>query len=144
MALLLGSVLFADLELPERIGWAGAHLVATHKLIGGTRVLDAMGADPRPLEWAGRFQGGDAVGRALQVDAMRQSGARVICAFGGLAYEVIVWLFEPDYERPYQVPYRIQCGVVRDASFGIFFPAASLQRQIANDIAAVTRLVPAN
>ena len=40
--LLLGSVQFADFELPTSITWGGAQSLAVHRLPGGVRVIDAM------------------------------------------------------------------------------------------------------
>lgn len=60
----LGSVQFANFEIPSSISWGGSQRIAKHELVGGQRVLDAMGRSDRPLAWSGLFQGPNEIGRA--------------------------------------------------------------------------------
>lgn len=112
--LLLGDFLFQDFEIPEKIPFPAKQALAVHKLIGGARVIDAMGSDPDPIKWTGRFQGGDAVGRARQLEAMVEAGQQVQLVCGEIARTVVVESFTFDYERPYQGPYEICCVVIPD------------------------------
>lgn len=112
MGLILGGIVFQIYEIPERIPFGGKHMVNVHQLIGGARQVDAMGPDELDPTWTGRFQGAGAHARAKQVDALRISGATVPLVFGPNFYNVIVIDFHADYERVYQVPYKIMCVVV--------------------------------
>ena len=53
----LGGFAFQDFEVPERIPAGGEQMLAIHKLVGGRRVIDAMGRDDAALEWSGYFLG---------------------------------------------------------------------------------------
>jgi hypothetical protein len=109
--LTLGDIEFTGVELPERIPWGTEQQLATQKLVGGQRQLDAMGPDYKPIEWSGIFFGPNAEPRAKAVDAMCASGLVVKLAWSSFSYQVIVRSFEPVFERFYQIPYRISCEV---------------------------------
>ena len=55
IGLLLGPIAFGGREVPDKINWGGKQMLAVHKNIGGTRVIDAMGPDPVDIKWAGHF-----------------------------------------------------------------------------------------
>ena len=57
----LGVFQFANHEIPERVSWGGSQRIAVHELVGGQRVLDAMGRSDRALTWSGLS------GRALRM-----------------------------------------------------------------------------
>lgn len=141
MALVLGSVTFAGYEIPEHMPFGGEQRVHVHKLVGGERVVDAMGPDDADIVWSGRFQGGDAVGRARQLDRLRKSGAEVSLSWMGLFYRVIVTHFRAQTERFYQVPYEIGCTVIEDPSSGLGSAlAATLDSLVAGDLTAAAAL----
>jgi hypothetical protein len=110
----LGQFQFALFEIPAKISWGGSQRIAVHELVGGQRVLDAMGRSDRALEWSGLFTGLNATERARFLDTLRAQGAAQKLTFGQLSYSVIVKEFEADYERFYQIPYRISCEVIAD------------------------------
>lgn len=130
IVLSLGDVLFADLEVPERITFGGGQQLVVHKLVGGTRVVDAMGRDDLPLRWSGTFMGKDALSRARYLDAMRIAGQAVPLVWSELLYTVVVARFEADFEREWMIPYRIICEVVADHSQ----PQTSLAGPSINDL----------
>jgi hypothetical protein len=105
---------FTDTEIPEKIPGGGSQSLITHKLIGGVRVVDAMGRDDRDIEWSGWFLGADAVTRAHSLDAFRVAGTELTLSYDEFNYDVIVKEFEFVYERFYKVSYRIVCLVVAD------------------------------
>ncbi|MGR5559996.1 hypothetical protein ACQKQC_27480, partial [Vibrio fortis] len=49
-----------------------------------------------------------------QLDAMRVSGQVVVLQWSELSFAVVVRRFLPDFQRFYQIPYRITCEVVED------------------------------
>ena len=110
----LGTFLFEDFEIPERINFGGEHRLVTHRLMGGQRIIDAMGQDDADISWEGRFRGFDAAFRARQIDGLRQQGKKVSLVWHTFAYDVVVALFSADFERVNEVPYRITCRVVQD------------------------------
>jgi len=130
ITLSLGDVLFTDLELPERITFGGGQQLVVHKMVGGTREVHAMGRDDLPLRWSGTFMGKDALQRARYLDAMRIAGQALPLAWSELLYTVLVARFEADFEREWEIPYRIICEVVADHSQ----PQTSLAGPSINDL----------
>jgi hypothetical protein len=118
--LILGGFVFSGFEIPEKITFGGKQTLITHRLPGGRRVVDAMGTDDRDLEWSGCFTGTLATLRARQLDTMRRQGRPLELLWHSYAYRVVISSFEADFERFYDIPYRICCVVVLDRSARIF------------------------
>jgi prophage DNA circulation protein len=130
----LGPFQFALFEIPERISWGGSQRIAVHELVGGQRVLDAMGRSDRALVWSGLFMGQNATERARFLDTMRAQGLPQTLTFGQLAYSVLVARFEPDYERFYQIPYHLELEVIADLANPVTSVApASIDSDILTD-----------
>lgn len=134
MALILGGFIFTDYAIPESIPLGGNQNFVTHKLIGGSRVIDAMGADDSDISWSGRFQGPDAVQKAMALDQLRKSGAQVPLVIDSQYYIVGVSKFEWDYQRWYQLTYKITCLVASSAGGGSSLPD-SLDSLVSADMA---------
>jgi hypothetical protein len=111
----LDDIAFAGFEVPESMPFGGGHSLSVKKLIGGKRVIDAMGADEDPIEWSGRFRGKDAATRARAIDAKRKAGKPVQLTWGDFAFTVVIERFRPVMERAYEIPYSISCVVVSDS-----------------------------
>jgi hypothetical protein len=112
----LDDFIFAGFEVPESMPFGGGQSTSVKKLIGGKRVIDAMGADEDPIEWSGRFRGKDAVTRARALDTKRKAGKALRLTWGDFAYTVVITHFRGVEERFYEVPYSISCEVVTDSS----------------------------
>lgn len=112
--LTLGDFAFSRFEIPQRINFGGQHRLAVHELVGGVRVVDAMGRSDAPIEWSGLFMGASASTRAAYLDGLRVAGAPLALSWDGFDYTVVIQSFQAEYERFYQVPYRISCVVVQD------------------------------
>jgi hypothetical protein len=110
----LGDFEFAGMEVPESIPFGGNQALVVHRLIGGDRVVDAMGPDDAPLEWRGWFRGASALDRALYLDTQRKLGKPLTLTWSQLRYSVVISSFSADFRRPYEIPYRIACEVVED------------------------------
>ena len=142
MALVLGGFIFTDYAIPEQVPQGGEHNVVVHKLIGGQRVINAMGPDDSDIVWHGRFQGPAAVAQALALDSLRKSGTQVPLFVDSQVYTVVVRKFEWDYQRPYQILYKISCLVAASTnSGGIFAPPTSLDSLVAADMASASAIV---
>lgn len=121
--LVLGGVSFSGFEIPNQINFGGKHNVTVHELIGGNRVLDAMGSKPDQITWSGRFRGRSAISRAQAIDEMRIGGAEIGLSWLNLFRTVVVVGFVARTEKAYEVSYDITCEVVNDrgASLGGIF-----------------------
>jgi hypothetical protein len=114
MPLVLGTVAFQGFEAPEQIPFGGRQRLNVHRLMGGKRVVDAMGPDDDSIVWRGRFRGTLATLRARQLDLMRRAGRPHILTWGAFVYRVVIERFDASYEAFNEIPYSISCLVVQD------------------------------
>ncbi|MDE2103835.1 MAG: hypothetical protein KGL39_41745 [Patescibacteria group bacterium] len=141
-ALQLGDFVFADAEIPGTITGGGTQSLTVHRLVGGTKIVDAMGRDDHDLSWGGFLYGQDALARCQQLDYLRVSGQQIALTFGGLSYLVAVKSFEYDYRYQYDIPYRISCEVVQDQTKPITSNATpAIDDQMASDLSATQTYV---
>jgi hypothetical protein len=64
---------------------------------------------------------------------MRISGQEFALSFGALGYQVVIEQFTFDYERPYEIPYRIQCYITQVVQSDAI---ASLAELVVADVAS--------
>ena len=132
--LTLGGFTFQSFEVPDRIAFGADQQTKVHKLVGGQRTIDAMGRDDPDLTWEGRFTGPDALSRALQLKAMAAAGGALALAWSELSYTVVLKSFQPDFEKPFLIPYRITLEVQADNSASVGAAATpSLDDQLGSD-----------
>lgn len=113
--LIIGNLVLAGHEVPSRISIGGAQAVTIHKLPGGGRIIDAMGADAGAIVWHGLFVGPDAAQRARLLDVMRVQGLPQILSFGDYTLTVVIVQYEYDYQdRGAIISYRIKGEIVPD------------------------------
>lgn len=134
----LGGFEFQTFEVPERLPFGGEQALVVHKLIGGTRIVDAMGRDDREIAWSGMFLGKDADSRANELDAMRIAGKPLTLTWGSKSFVVVIASFTPIYANFHEIPYGISCEVVSNLGLPPTLAAANpgLDDQIGTDLAA--------
>jgi hypothetical protein len=135
-----GDFAFADTEVPERISFGGEQNLVVHDLVGGARVVDAMGRNDAPLEWSGIFVGAQALARARMLDAMRVDGLPLVLTWSELAYSVVIRSFRADFEQRFQIPYTISFIVVKDRTSPSAGTRANVDDAIRGDMATATSL----
>jgi hypothetical protein len=135
-SLTLGPVAFAGFELPSSITLGGRQRLAIHRLPGGLRIIDALGADPADLAWSGIFTGPDAADRARTLDTLRIAGQTLLLAWDAFLYSVIIENFQADYRSPWWIPYRLSCSVLQDEAAAVVAAAVSLVPAITGDLTA--------
>lgn len=110
---MLGGFLLQGHEVPNRITVGGAQALAVHKLPGGGRIIDAMGADDGSIAWRAVFVGPDAAQRARVLDVMRKMGAPVTLSFGDYAFTIIIAHYEYGYAaRGAVIDYSIKGEII--------------------------------
>ena len=114
----LGPVVFGGFEVPERVSLGGKQLLAVHRLVGGGRVVDAMGADDADVRWSGILTGPDAPERLRVLEGLRRGGEAIGLAWSGYRYTVVVRALEARVMGPNWVPYRITCAVLAEGDAG--------------------------
>ena len=111
----LGDVTFQGITAPEVISWGGDQALAVQKLIGGARVIDAMGRDDAPLTWDGIFMGANALSSAQYLNGMRVAGKQVDCLWGGLSFTAVIKSFKAEYRfAGFHIPYSITLEIITD------------------------------
>src|SRR5580693_6397876 len=132
--LTLGGIIFQDFEVPDVIPIGGEQALVVHKLPGGSRVIDAMGADHRDIAWSGRFRSGNAESRARILDGYRIGGQQFLLQWSTYRYLVIVRSFEANYQQPFEIPYSISCTVVADESNPVLTGIPAIDEMIGSDL----------
>lgn len=139
MPLTLGDFEFEEFEIPESIeGLGGLQSNAKHGLIGGARIVDAMGQNDSDPHWSGRFKGADAAERCQQLDWMRRAGLELPLIFGSFFYTVLIDEFTFRYEREYQIRYSIKVIVITSDVLAI---QPSLTDLVVGDLLALSGAV---
>ena len=137
--LTLAEFQFGRLEVPAEIRFGGSQRLSVHELVGGARVIDAMGRSDRAIEWSGLLFGAEATQRARFLDGLRIAGLPMTLAWGEFRYSVIVRDFEATYQNFHQIPYRISCEVVADKTTPVATAGATpLDDQVTADMTAAT------
>lgn len=122
--LTLGSVTFANFEIPESINFGGKQSLAVHKLLGGQREIQAMGRDDNDYTWSGIFMGSTATERAQYLDSLRIQGSQQTLTYSQFNYTVVIKDFHASFERFYVIPYTITVTVIQDLNnpFPVLLP----------------------
>lgn len=133
--LTLGSILFSDFEIPESTNFGGEQMLAIRKLVGGDRVIDAMGRDDDDIHWSGRFRGAAAEGRARLLDYMRIQGQSLVLSWSSFRYLVVIRSFKADLQvAGLEIPYSIVCTVMEDLTNPILPSADTADTAINSDV----------
>jgi hypothetical protein len=114
VVLTIGDITFTYFETPQEINFGGGQSLMVHKMIGGQRVIDAMGIDEEPISWEGRFRGTDAIDRANALDKIRQIGLPVQLSWYNFKRLVVIKSFDGHFMQFYEVPYKITVEVLQN------------------------------
>lgn len=120
-ALILGDIEFGHMEVPDYLNFGGDQLFSLHQLVGGKRVINALGRSDTDITWNGFFFGDTAFERARALDFLRTAGEKIELAFGELLYLVIIKSYSAQLERFYQIPYSITCTVIENLTIPVPF-----------------------
>ncbi len=119
--LTLGAITFTNFEIPERINFGGQQALAIKQLVGGKRIVDAMGRIDDDISWSGLMFESTATFRAQFLDAMRIQGIPLPLTWGQFNYQVVIKSFQASFERTYQIPYSITVTVIQDLNVPLPF-----------------------
>lgn len=140
--LTLGDIVFDGFEIPASIEGGGEQAMKIHKLLGGKRIVDALGRDDGEYAWSGRFQGSNAEARAQAVDQMRMAGQPVTLSWGSRAYTVMVKHFKWTWERVYQILYSLSVEIIDDNTTAPTAPTATLDDLVGGDMESIGAILP--
>ena len=144
--LTLGPITFTTYEIPAHINFGGMQALSVKQLVGGQRIVDAMGVVQDDITWSGIFFGTTALFRARFLDGLRSQGLALPLTWSQFSYSVVIKDFKASYERDYQIPYSITVSVIQDLTIPIpiLIPASyndSVQVLLAqaNDLALIAQ-----
>lgn len=129
----LGDVTFKGMEIPSKIPFGGEQDLVVQKLVGGSRVIDALGAFENDIEWSGIFFGSDAIWRAKYLDVLRMKGKELRLTWSSLDYQIVIKSFVADYEYETRIPYKITCVVIKNNTIRIVRAATRDHDYIVNE-----------
>lgn len=121
VALTLGIMTFSNFEVPQNINFGGEQNLSVKTLVGGQRVIDAMGRMDDDISWSGLFFGENATERAQFLDAQRVLGIELPLTYFTFNYLVIIKDFKCSFERFYQIRYSITVTVVQNLTLPFTF-----------------------
>ncbi len=131
---ILGDVIFEDMEIPESVNFGGAQSLSIKQLVGGERIIDVMGRIDDDISWSGMFYGPEALARAQYLDFVRVQGQQLQFTYSLQNYIVVVRSFSAQFERPYQIPFTISLAVVQNLNIPLI-PFAPIDfTQVMNDL----------
>jgi hypothetical protein len=137
----LGDFTFTGFEVPEEIPFGGEQRLVVHPLVGGGRVVDAMGREDAAISWRGMFLGAGALDRARKLDQMRVAGGLLSLTWSTFNRGVVIQRFTCSFQRFYKLPYEIECLVVQDRLMPLpITPAASFDSMVQGDMKSVNTL----
>jgi hypothetical protein len=114
VAVSIAGVTFNTSECPERfpIG-AVEQMLVVKTLPGGTRIISAFGASPKPVTWSGNLYGNNITPRVRQLRLLAVSGQPVTLSWNAESYLVVVKEFTPTYQGGF-AGYEITVEVSKD------------------------------
>ncbi len=135
-SVIIGPLVLNEFEIPSHIRIGGRQRLAIHQLLGGSRVIDALGPDEGDISWSGVFSGSDAAIRYRELEVIRRSGLAVPLIWNGFAYSVIISELDGEYKGPYWIFYKLVCSVVADAAAVLIGSSVSAAGQALADISS--------
>ena len=111
--LTIGSYIFSNLEVPEKIVVRSKTRLVVHQLGSGSSIVDALGEEPEIVSFSGIFAGENAEARARPIEAIRSNSAPVPLVWGSRTLQVVIQRFELTYVSNRWIPYKISCYVLK-------------------------------
>jgi len=141
VTLTLGGVPFKDMEIPEKISFGGKQRISVQNLIGGGRVVTALGIDDGNIKFSGVFSGRDAVSRVQILDAARAAGAQLPLCWDEFFYIVVIQEFAVEYQKTNLIPFSLICIVVTDPISEIVIDTISSANAVLNDLESASSFI---
>ena len=149
----IGPVVLTGIEVPDAFDRGATMQPIVHRLIGGGRVVQLMGGNPRVRELRGILTGPGAIDRALTLEALRDSGAVVLLVVGAWSERAVVTALDLGYAACGSViRYRLQAEALPSTAVALAATVSSVIGGAVADLgqaityatgAAVASLAPA-
>ena len=114
--LTIGSVTFNNIEHPDELPFVFHQVNAIHELIGGGRIIQTFGTQPKELKWEGNFFDSSANSRIRSLMSMLAAGTPVSLDYQQYSFEVIITDFTATVYHQYWAKYSIAVEIFQDNS----------------------------
>ena len=138
VTLVLGPVIFYGFEIPENIFFEDTQRIASHDLLGGTRIFDVMGPLPSDIRWSGIFSGESASSRAQLLDQILVQGTAIQLIWGSFTFTVVIRSFRTTFHNIGWIPYQISVAVLQDNTWPSMANVSSLAVDALSDASMAT------
>lgn len=116
----LGSVTFYDVEHPDELPLEFKQNTVVQELIGGGRVVQTLGVQPKEIRWNGfLFEDNTVEVRVQDLTSMCAAGSTITLRFAQYTFDVIITDFKPSFYATNYAKYEIVCEVVQETC-GLF------------------------
>jgi hypothetical protein len=129
---------FTGLEQPQSLSSGGEQRLAIHEMVGGQRVIDAMGVSLSDIGFGGIFtDGANATDRAGYLQNLMTTGASQILAWDVYRFRGLIRSFHANFESFWRIPYQLTFTPSESLSDPITFIATpDLDSTISSDMAS--------
>ncbi|MHB8914417.1 MAG: hypothetical protein ACYC4K_01240 [Thiobacillus sp.] len=134
-----GPFVFTGAEAPQHIAHGGSQALSRDRLIGGRKIVRALGPDESDISFSGIFayQG---TARSDFLDSLRRRGDVCTLTWDNRRMLVIISEYQPDYHKPYQIGYSITfCVVSNETALLDSVPAVTPAQQLKSDLATLNQ-----
>lgn len=136
LPVVLGGLELTGLEVPDAYDRSGTMQPVVHRLIGGGRIVQLLGPDPGRRRLQGYFTGPQATERAQLLEALRDSGSRVLLAIGVWQEFVVVTSVVLRYAAQGSViQYLLEAEALPGGADGLVATAAAVLADVGTQIA---------
>lgn len=137
----LGDFEFADFEVPENIPFGTTQKLNRHTLIGGKRVIDALGPTADDMTWTGWLTGPNALDRGTYLEGLCQKGHQLPLTWSRRSYTIVIESARFDFRLAWRIQYTITCTVVsNDTAPVTAIPSPSAEQVINDDMTEATTM----
>lgn len=134
-----GPFVFTDSEVPAHIASGGTQALSKDRLIGGRKIVHALGPDESDISFSGIFayQG---TARSDFLDSVRRRGDVCTLTWDNRRMLVVIAQYTPDYHKPYLVGYSITfCVISNETGLLDSVPAVTPAQQLKSDMATLNQ-----
>ena len=107
------SVILEGFEIPDSFPLGGDQRAIVTEFIGtNRREIHLLGAQPRQLEWEGKFYYDSALDRAKYIDSFRINGNVLDVLWGDYKFKAVIDKFYYDAASRFEVEYQIRLQII--------------------------------
>lgn len=135
--LTLGKVQFFSEEVPEKLAIGQVEQkVVVIEMVGGSRIVQPLGIQPKPVKFSGRFWGSTTQDRVQQIRSYAVAAQEVLLTWRQESWYCIVREFNPEWSNRWICDYDILLEITRDGNGALTntsFPTVDSQVDGLND-----------